>query len=91
MRTCGSTRFCSWRDAHLVEGIALGEVGDRVHLVGGGVAGHAADRLQRDGDDGVARLLVRMRVARHPAIEGALRRTQTPPCAGRRSKAGGAK
>ena len=35
-------------DAHLVEGVALGEVGDRVHLLGGGVARRAADRLQRD-------------------------------------------
>ena len=35
-------------DAHLVVAVALGEVGDQVHLVGGGVARRAADRLQRD-------------------------------------------
>jgi hypothetical protein len=35
-------------DAHLVEGIGLGDVGHRVHLAVAGVAGNLADALQRD-------------------------------------------
>ena len=42
-------------DPRLAVAVALGEVGDQVHLLGGGVARRAADRLQRDRDDGVAR------------------------------------
>ena len=54
-------------DADLVEAVALGEVGDGVHLLGGGIARDAADRLQRDGDDGVARHLVRRDVVLRPS------------------------
>ena len=57
-------------DAHLAERPALGEVGDGVHLVGGGVARHAADRLQRDRDDRVARHAVAADVVADPAVEG---------------------
>ncbi len=78
------------RDAHLVEGIALGEIGDGVHLLGAGIARDAADRLQRDGDKGVARLLVGVRVARHPALEAAVGRAQRhlggPAVEGRRGE-----
>src|SRR5262245_55117944 len=63
-------------DAHLIEGVALGKLGDRLHLGGRGIAGNAADRFQRNGDDGVTWLLVGMRVAGHPAIEAAIRRAQ---------------
>ena len=46
------------RDPDLVVRIVLGEVGDRVHLVGAGVARRRADRLERDGHHDIARRLV---------------------------------
>ncbi len=45
-------------DADLAKGIFVGEIGDRVHLVGGGIAGRSADRLQRQRYDRIARHLV---------------------------------
>src|SRR5262245_53714722 len=63
-------------DAHLIEGEALRQLGDRLHLGGRGIAGNAADRFQRDGDNGETRLLVGVGVARHPAIEATIRRAQ---------------
>jgi hypothetical protein len=33
-------------DAELVERVALGKVGDRLHLLGRGIAGSAADGLE---------------------------------------------
>ena len=41
-------------DADLAERIAVGEIGDRIHLLGGGVARRAAFRLERQRHDGVA-------------------------------------
>ena len=45
-------------DADFAERVTIGEVGDRIHLLGGGIAGRAAFRLQRQRDDGVAGHLV---------------------------------
>jgi hypothetical protein len=42
VRTCGSTRFCSCPTRISPKLIAVGEIGDRVHLLGGGVAGRRA-------------------------------------------------
>ncbi len=56
-------------DPDLAVAVALGEVGDEFHLLRGGVAGRAADRLERDGGDGMARDPVRHRVLRDPARE----------------------
>ena len=57
------------RDAQFVEAVLLGEVGHQVDLVGAGIAGNAADRLQADVDDGIARLLVRLDVLVEPDRE----------------------
>ena len=82
-------------DADLAVAVALGEVGDEVHLVGGGVARRAADRLQRDGDDGVAGDAVRHDVLVDPGVEapdwrrGRARGRRSSP--GAASSAGGAK
>ena len=54
------------RDAQLAEAVAVGEVGDRVHLVGGRVARRHAGLLERQRHRGVARHLVRMDVALAP-------------------------
>ena len=61
-------------DAHLAEAVALGEVGDELHLLGGGVARRAADRLQRDRDERVAGDLVRDGVLVDPGVEAVDRR-----------------
>ena len=58
------------RDAQFAEAVAVGEFGDAFHLLGGDVAGRDAVRLQRQRDGGVARHLVRVRVAVDPAGEG---------------------
>ena len=50
------------RDAHLIEGEALGKIGNKVHLLVACIARHAANWLQRDIDDDVAGLLVHGRV-----------------------------
>ena len=54
----------------------LGKLGDRLHLARRGIAGNAADRFQRDGDNSITRLLVGVGVAGHPAIEAPIRRAQ---------------
>ena len=46
------------RHADLVMPVALREIGDGFHLFGRGIARDAADRLQRDRHDGIARHLV---------------------------------
>ena len=56
-------------DADFAEGIFVGEIGDRVHLVGGGVAGRAAHRLQRQRHDRIALHLVREHRVLAPALE----------------------
>ena len=56
-------------DADLAERVAVGEIGDGVHLRGGGVARCAAFGLERQRHDGVARdLVIGDRVA-HPGGE----------------------
>ena len=81
-------------DADLAEGILLGQIGDGVHLLGGGVARRPADRLQRDGDDGIARPLVGATSWRAQRANAASVARARRSSAGRRhsaSKAGGAK
>ena len=56
-------------DADFAEGISVGEIGDRVHLVGGGIAGRAAHRLQRQRHDRIALHLVRKHRVPAPALE----------------------
>src|SRR5579862_3900369 len=55
------------RDAQFIRRIILGEVGDRVHLIGCRIARRAADRLERDRYDRVARDLMLRNVALHEA------------------------
>jgi len=78
-------------------GVALGEIGDRLHLLGGGVARRAALRLERQRNDGVAgHLVIGDRVA-HPGIEPAIGashlrqrgRAVLEPLVGRVAEAGG--
>jgi len=57
-----------WLKFHVVE--ALGEIGDRLHLLRRGVARNAAIGFQRDGDDGIARLAMMMDIVAQPAGEG---------------------
>src|SRR5882762_169225 len=61
------------RDAQLAERIAVGELRDLVHLLGGDVAGRHAGFLEGQRDGCVTRLLVRMDVALVPVREGAVR------------------
>ena len=92
--TCGSTRFCSWVTRMSSRRVALGQVGDDLHLLGRGVARGLADRLQRDVDDGVARRLVGLHVvARRSGRRraSALAASKRLRLAGRVSKRGGAK
>src|SRR6185437_11824734 len=56
-------------DADFAERVAVGNVGERVHLHRRRVARRAAFRFQRDGDDGVARLLVIVHRIVDPAVE----------------------
>src|SRR4051812_15668483 len=55
--------------ANLTEGIFVGEIGERIHLLGGGIARRRADRLQRDRDDGISRVLVRGDRVLAPCLE----------------------
>ena len=57
------------RHAQLAEGIAVGEAGDRVHLVAGDVARRHAGLLEREGYRGIARDLVPVDVALLPVFE----------------------
>ena len=56
-------------DANFAERIFLGEVGDRVHLVGGGIAGRSAHGLQRQRHDRIARHFVRKHGVLAPCLE----------------------
>ena len=56
-------------DADFAEGISVGEIGDRVHLLGGGVAGRSAHRLQRQRHDRIALHLVRGHRVLAPGLE----------------------
>src|SRR4051794_22337395 len=56
-------------DADLPEGISVGEIGERIHLLGGGIARRRADRLQRDRDNGIALDLVRGHRVLAPRLE----------------------
>ena len=56
-------------DADFAGAVAIGEVGNRIYLIGGGIAGRFAFRLERQGDDGVAgHAVARDRVA-VPGVE----------------------
>ncbi len=57
------------RHAGLAAGVAVGEVGGRVHLVGRGVTGRVADALERQHHGAQQRVAVRQHVAREPAAE----------------------
>ena len=61
-------------DAQFAEAVFVRRIGERAHLRGSGVARNAADRLQRDRDDGVAGDLVRRDIHRGESGEfGVLR------------------
>ena len=59
-------------DPDLAEAVAVGEIGDRIHLVGGGVARRSALRLERQRHDRVARHLVAGDRVVEPHREGAI-------------------
>ena len=42
----GQREILLMADANFAKGVFVGEIGDRIHLVGGGVAGRSTDRLQ---------------------------------------------
>ena len=54
-------------DAEFAEGIALGNIGNIIHLLVGGIAWGAANRFQRNGDRGVAGFAMRIDVVIEPA------------------------
>ena len=56
-------------DADFAERIFVGEIGERIHLIGGGIAGRSADRLQRQRHDRIALHLVREHRVLAPALE----------------------
>ncbi len=56
-------------DADLAKGVFVGEIGQRIHLLGGGIARRRADRLQRDRDDRIALHLVRSDRVLPPRLE----------------------
>jgi hypothetical protein len=56
-------------DPDFAPGKTLGQIGDRVHLLGGRVARRRADRLERHGDDAVARHAVLRDVPPHETRE----------------------
>ena len=59
-------------DTQFVARIGLGQLGQQFHLVGCRVSGDAADRFQRDGDDGMAARLVLVGVAFQPVAKTGL-------------------
>ncbi len=61
-------------DAHVALAVAVGEVGDGVHLVGRAVARGVAGRLQRDVEDAVAWLPVGVDVVAREAGQAAVGR-----------------
>ena len=69
-------------DADFAERITVGEIGDGVHLLRGGVAGRAALGLQRERDDGVARHLVLGDGIADPGVESRDRRGAPAASAG---------
>src|SRR5713226_4187088 len=68
----GENQVLLVRDAQLTERIAVGEIGDLVHLIGGDVTGWDAGLLERERYCGVTRLLVREDVSRVPVRKGAV-------------------
>src|SRR5579883_2347789 len=59
--------------ADLAAAVGVGEIGDELHLLGAGIAGRAARRLQGDCRDRMTRRLMRRDVALEPACEGRVR------------------
>jgi len=55
------------RHPYLSEAVAIGEIGNGVHLIGGGIARNTAMRLQRECNDSVARLLMRGDIGLQPS------------------------
>src|SRR6266568_5010499 len=68
----GENQVLLVRDAQLAERIAVGEIGDPVHLIGGDVSGRNAGLLERERDRGIAGLLVREDVPRMPGGKSAV-------------------
>src|SRR5713226_7549220 len=68
----GENQVLLVRDAQLAERIAIGEIGDPVHLIGGDVSGRNAGLLERERDRGVAGLLVREDIPRMPGGKSAV-------------------
>jgi len=64
------------RRAQLVGRIPLGQIGDDAHLLGGGVARRAADRLERDRCRDMARHPVWIGVVGNPGGEAGIGGTQ---------------
>ena len=56
-------------DAQLVEGVALDDVGDGIHLLVAGIARYLADTLERDRQRGIVGMAVRDDVAPKPCVE----------------------
>ena len=56
-------------DADLAKAEALGEIGDSLHLGGGGIARDTPDRLQGNGNRGMARLPMGTDAMRRPGAE----------------------
>src|SRR3546814_2665113 len=57
------------RHAQFVEAVTLGKIRHEIDLLGARIAGNAADRLQADIDDRIARLLVGLDVLVEPGGE----------------------
>src|SRR2546425_10692900 len=58
------------RNAQAAEAVGVGEIGDRIHLIGSRIARRHAGLLQRQRHHGVTGHLVRKYVARGPVAEG---------------------
>ena len=69
LRHMGQHQVLLVADPDFAERIALGEIRDGIHLVGGGVAGRSALGLEREGDDRMARHLVVCDRIAEPGIE----------------------
>ena len=84
LRTCGSTRFCSWLTRISPMPNSSIRSAMRVHLLGGGVARHLADGLERNGGDGIAGRAMGVDVGLRPVRE--IRVAASGIASGRRSR-----
>ena len=69
LRDMGQREILLVADADFAERIAVGEIGDRIHLLGGGIARRPALRLQRQRHDRIAGHLVIGDGIAHPGVE----------------------